>query len=94
MGNMRFRKLSALFLSLTIMITFMPMMTLTVDAASSSKVQVVTKAKDNDGNTVKYSYNKKGLVSKSVSKQSWKEPDEDRSSTITTSYKYNKKNTS
>lgn len=92
MRNKYFRKLTALFLTLAVMLTFMPVVTLTANAASSSKVQVVTKVTDNDGNTVKYSYNKKGLVSKSVSKKTNKSASQDVASTVTTSYKYNKKN--
>jgi len=62
----------------------------TVEAASKSNV--ITKATYNSGDTVKYSYNKKGLVTKSVSKYSSKGSDSDYSRTVTTTYKYNKKN--
>ena len=92
MRNKYFRKLTALFLTLAVMLSFMPVVTLTASAASSSKVQVVTKVTDNKGDTVKYSYNKKGLVSKSVSKTTSKSASEDVAETVTTSYKYNKKN--
>lgn len=63
----------------------------TVNAASS-KVNVITAEKNNGGDTIKYTYNKKGLVSKIVSKNSYRTADEDVSETVTTTYKYNKKN--
>lgn len=63
----------------------------TVEAASKS-VDVVAAEENNSGDTIKYSYNKKGLVSKMVSKNSQKDNDSDVSETITTTYKYNKKN--
>ena len=62
----------------------------TVSAAS--KVNVITKATYNSGSTVKYSYNKKGLITKSVSTSSSKDNDSDTSTTVTTTFKYNKKN--
>lgn len=63
----------------------------TVDAASAS-VNVITAEKNNYGDSIKYTYNKKGLVAKVVSKNSYKTSDEDVTETITTTYKYNKKN--
>lgn len=59
---------------------------------AASKSNVVTKQTDNSGYTWKYSYNKKGLVTKKVGTTSYKENDSDHSTTITTTYKYNKKN--
>lgn len=79
-------------------------------ASAASKVNVITKATYNNGSTVKYSYNKKGLITKSVSTNSYKTNSEDEyeylyfdedhkifapkdvSETITTTFKYNKKN--
>lgn len=61
-------------------------------SAASKKANVITKATYNSGSTVKYSYNGKGLVTKSVSTRSWKGSSSDTSETITTTYKYNKKN--
>ena len=90
--NKYLRKISAVILSLAIVVSFMPMMTLTADAASTSKVQVVTKEKNNYGDNIKYTYNKKGLITKAVSKRSSKDSDADYSRTTTTTYKYNKKN--
>ncbi|MGN0153625.1 MAG: hypothetical protein ACI4A3_04190, partial [Lachnospiraceae bacterium] len=63
----------------------------TVEAASTS-VNVITAEKNNSGDSIKYTYNKKGLVAKIVSKNSYKTSDEDVTETITTTYKYNKKN--
>ena len=61
-------------------------------ASAASKVNVITKATYNSGSTVKYSYNKKGLITKSVSTSSSKDNDSDTSTTVTTTFKYNKKN--
>lgn len=61
-------------------------------ASAASKVNVITKATYNSGSTVKYSYNKKGLITKSVSTKSSKDNDSDTSTTVTTTFKYNKKN--
>ncbi len=61
-------------------------------AQAASKQNVITKATYNDGSTVKYSYNKKGLVTKSVDSKSYKTDDTDVSIKTTTTYKYNKKN--
>ncbi len=75
----------------------------TVEAASK-KQNVITQANYNSGSTVKYTYNKKGLVTKAVSTRSSKknpfegfEDEEwgkakDESVKVTTTYKYNKKN--
>lgn len=62
----------------------------TVSAASKSNV--ITKATYNSGATVKYSYNKKGLITKAVSTSSSKSNNSDTSETVTTTFKYNKKN--
>ncbi|MCR5702652.1 MAG: hypothetical protein K6G76_10985 [Lachnospiraceae bacterium] len=59
---------------------------------AASKSNVVTKQTDNSGYTWKYSYNKKGLVTKKVGTTSYKESDSDHSTTTTITYKYNKKN--
>lgn len=59
---------------------------------AAKKSNVITKATYNSGDTVKYSYNGKGLVTKSVSTNSYKSSDSDTSITVTTTYKYNKKN--
>ena len=88
--SMKRRALSVL-LTLAVMVTFMPFITLEANAASSSAVQVVTKAKANDGNT-SYSYNKKGLITKAVTKTSERDKDSDTAVTDTVVYKYNKKN--
>ena len=85
------RRILSVLLTLAVMVTFMPFVSQQAFAASSSKVQVVTKAKANNGNT-SYSYNKKGLVTKKVTKKSSKTTSADTATTITTTYKYNKKN--
>ena len=85
------RRILSVLLTLAVMVTFMPFISQQAFAASSSKVQVVTKAKANNGNT-SYSYNKKGLVTKKVTKKSSKTTSADTATTITTTYKYNKKN--
>jgi hypothetical protein len=59
---------------------------------AASKSNVVTKQTDNSGYTWKYSYNKKGLVTKKVGTTSYKGKDSDHSTTTTITYKYNKKN--
>lgn len=61
-------------------------------AAAASKQNVITKATYDDGRTVKFSYNKKGLVTKTVATSSSKTNSSDKSVTTTTTYKYNKKN--
>ena len=98
--SIRKRALSVL-LTIAVMITFMPFVTMEVNAASKSPVQVVTKAKSNNGNTT-YTYNKKGLVTKAVTKSFRNKTsvwDDEISAdyanyayTTTTTYKYNKKN--
>lgn len=85
------RRILSVLLTLAVMVTFMPFISQQAFAASSSKVQVVTKAKANNGNT-SYSYNKKGLVTKVVTKKSSKDASTDNATTTTTTYKYNKKN--
>ena len=61
-------------------------------AAAKSTVYRVTQTKDNSGDTIKYSYNKKGLVSKKVSTYKATGSDTDSKTVDTTTYKYNKKN--
>ena len=87
------RRILSVLLTLAVMVTFMPFVSQQAFAASSSKakVQVVTKAKANNGNT-SYTYNKKGLITKAVTKTSSKSTSEDTAKTVTTTYKYNKKN--
>jgi YD repeat-containing protein len=77
-------------LAIAVVFTFMPMVTLTANAAS--KTPLVTKAVNDNGTTTKYSYNKKGLVKKAVSTSSKSKAYEDESCKATTTYKYNKKN--
>jgi hypothetical protein len=89
--KMRRRALSVL-LTLAMVFTFMPFVSQQAFAASKTKVQLVTQAKDDDGNTTTYSYNKKGLVTKAVTKSSSKGEDYDSSTVVTTTFKYNKKN--
>lgn len=86
------RRALSMLLALAVVVTFMPMMTVTVSAASKSKVYTVTKEKNTEGDTVKYTYNKKGLVTKSVAKWTSKDSNSDTVNTVTTTYKYNKKN--
>ena len=56
MKSKLFKRISALILTLAICVAFMPMLTVSVDAASkkSGKVQVVTQEKDEVGNTTKF----------------------------------------
>lgn len=86
------RRILSMFLALAVVMTFMPMVTLTADAASGGKAQLVKEAKYNSGDTVKYTYNKKGLVKKSVSTYSENSVSSYEKYTTTTTYKYNKKN--
>lgn len=85
------RRALSILLSLAVIFTFMPFVSTQAYAASSKKVQLVTKAKSDEGNTT-YSYNKKGLVSKAVTKYSSKGEGYDYSTVVTTTFKYNKKN--
>lgn len=85
------RRALSILLSLAVIFTFMPFVSTQAYAASSKKVQLVTKAKSDEGNTT-YSYNKKGLVSKAVTKYSSKGEGYDYSTVETTTFKYNKKN--
>jgi hypothetical protein len=77
-------------LAIAVVFTFMPMVTLTANAAS--KTPLVTKAVSDDGTTVKYSYNKKGLVKKAVRTVSDSSASSDWVGKTATTYKYNKKN--
>ena len=90
------RRLTALFMVIAVVLSMMPAMTLTANAASkkkkSNKVQMVMQEKDYEGNSVKYSYNKKGLIAKKVVKRTSKGESYDTVTTDTTTYKYNKKN--
>ena len=61
-------------------------------AAAKTKVSMVTKASNNDGDSIKYTYNKKGLVSKIVATNSYKTTTTDVKTTKTTKFTYNKKN--
>lgn len=91
------KRASALALAAAMTLTLASAPVSSVNAASKS-VQVITQATYNDGETVKYTYNKKGLVTKAVSKSSYKtngddyEGAKDVAVTKTTTYKYNKKN--
>jgi YD repeat-containing protein len=60
--------------------------------AGKQKLYLVTKKVSNDGSVTKYSYNKKGLLSKQTSTTNSRTKDSDSSYQTTTSYKYNKKN--
>lgn len=88
------KRMLAVLLTLAVMVTFMPAVTLTANAASktSDKVYTVKSEKNAIGDSTKYTYNKKGFVTKAVSKYTRKYSDSDSIETITTTYKYNKKN--
>ena len=62
------------------------------EAAAKKTVQTVTKQSNDKGDTIKYTYNKKGLVKKSVEKSTVNEELKDTTTTTTTKYTYNKKN--
>ena len=85
-------KILAILLAFAVVVTFMPFTTLTVEAASKGKVKMVTQVTSDDGSVVKYSYNKKGLVSKIVSTKSERGSADDSYRTVTTTFNYNKKN--
>ena len=86
------RRILSVLLTLAVMVTFMPFVSQQAFAASSGKTYLVTQQKNTTGDTVKYTYNKKGLVTKAVSKQTYKGQALDRVDTYTTTYQYNKKN--
>jgi hypothetical protein len=79
-------------LALAFIFTSIPAPTFAKTTAKGGKVQCVTQAKDSDGNTITVKYNKKGLVSKTVRKMSYKDAASDTAITTTTTYSYNKKN--
>lgn len=85
-------KVLAILLAFAVVVTFMPFTTLTVEAASKGKVKMVTQVTSDDGSLVKYSYNKKGMVSKIESSRSSKGSDYDSAEKTTTTFSYNKKN--
>ena len=85
-------KILAVLLAFAMVVTFMPFTALNVDAASKGKVKMVTQVTSDDGSVVKYSYNKKGLVSKIVSTWGEKGSDSDSYETSVTTFSYNKKN--
>lgn len=89
------KRMFSVLLVLAVMVTFMPAATLSADAASkktSNKVYTVSSEKNEIGDNTKYTYNKKGFVTKAVSKYMSKDSDSDTVETVTTTYKYNKKN--
>ena len=89
------KRMFSVLLVLAVMVTFMPAATLSADAASkktSNKVYTVSSEKNEIGDNTKYTYNKKGFVTKAVSKYTTKDSDSDTVETVTTTYKYNKKN--
>lgn len=89
------KRILSVLLVLAVMVTFMPAVTLTANAASkktSKKVYLVSSEKNEIGDNTKYTYNKKGFVTKAVSKYTSKDSDSDSVETVTTTYKYNKKN--
>lgn len=88
------KRLLSVLLILTVMVTFMPAVTLTANAASktSKKVYTVSSEKNEIGDNTKYTYNKKGFVTKTVSKYTKKNSYSDTSRTVTTTFKYNSKN--
>ena len=86
------RRALSILLSLAVIFTFMPFVSTQAYAASSKKVQLIKQVKNNKGDTVKYTYNKKGLVAKVVSKKSYKGSNYDETKTKTTKYTYTKKN--
>lgn len=64
----------------------------TAQAAGKKTVYVVTESQGNGGGKTKYSYNKKGLISKAVYTDTEKSKSEEVTYKDTTSYSYNKKN--
>lgn len=62
-----------------------------VQAASKKKVYLVTEMSDNGGGKTKYTYNKKGLMTKTVYTDSSKSKSTETSTTSTTKYSYTKK---
>lgn len=86
---------AALALAATMTLTLVSAPSIKVDAASKVTVPVVVEESSNGNGTTKYSYNKKGLISKAVYSNSYKTDGHgaaDYKNKSTTTYKYNKKN--
>ena len=60
--------------------------------SKKQKIYLVTKEADNDGNTIYYSYDKNGFVTKVKKSKAYKTKSSDYSYSATTYLKYNKKN--
>ena len=89
------KRASALALAAAMTLTLVSAPSIKVDAASKVTVPVVVEQSSNGYGTTKYSYNKKGLISKSTYSYSAKTDGHDAadySTKSTKSYKYNKKN--